>query len=197
MRNTNDLRFHEVTDAEIIELYWRRDEKAIQHTQQKYGGICTMISNHILDNPLDVEECLSDMYLAAWNTIPPQRPDSMKNYLCKIIRRISINRVNFNCAEKRDSRKTVSFESIEAQLADVFDDDRLVSDEEGLSEAIEKYLAGIPQKRRIVLVLRFWHCISIREISDKTGMNTNTVKSILARELRRMKTFFVKEGVYI
>ena len=197
MRNENDLCFNNITDTELLELYWSRDEKAIQNTQHKYGGICTMLSNRILNNRLDVEECLSDMYLTAWNTIPPQRPDSLKHYLCKLIRRISINKAKYNCAEKRDSRKTVSFESIEAQLADVFDDTRLTLDEEDLSAMIERYLSVIPKKRRIVLVLRFWHCMSIPEISDKTGMNINTVKSILSRELQRMKTYFEKEGVYL
>ncbi|MDE7424469.1 MAG: hypothetical protein K2N51_12415 [Lachnospiraceae bacterium] len=32
------------------------------------------VAKNILKNPHDMEECVNDTYLAAWNTIPPQKP---------------------------------------------------------------------------------------------------------------------------
>lgn len=183
-------------DAEIVELYWQRNEIAIEYTQQKYEPLCSSISNNILSNHCDVEECLSDMYIATWNTIPPQKPNSLKLYLCKLIRRISINKVTYNHAEKRDMRKTISFEEIETDIQQNFLDDHMTDDNSHLTAVINKYLSRLSEKRRVVLVLRFWHSMSLLEISERTGIKINTVKTILAREMQSMKNFFIKEGVY-
>ena len=144
-------------DAEIVELYWQRNEIAIEYTQQKYETLCISISNNILSNHCDVEECLSDMYIATWNTIPPQKPNSLKMYLCKLIRRISINKVTYNHTEKRDTRKTISFEEIETDIQQNFLDDNMTDDNSHLTAVINKYLSCLSEKRRAVLVLRYWH----------------------------------------
>lgn len=183
-------------DAEIVELYWQRNEIAIEYTRQKYESLCASISGSILNSTWDVEECLNDMYMATWNSIPPQKPDSLKMYVCKLIRRISINKATYNHADKRDKRKTVSFEEIEAELQGCYDDDLLTDDRAYLTDVINTYLSQITEKRRAVLVLRFWHSMSQSEISQRTGIHINTVKTILAREMQSMKQFLIKEGVY-
>lgn len=183
-------------DAEIVELYWQRNEIAIEYTQQKYETLCISISNNILSNHCDVEECLSDMYIATWNTIPPQKPNSLKMYLCKLIRRISINKVTYNHTEKRDTRKTISFEEIETDIQQNFLDDNMTDDNSHLTAVINKYLSCLSEKRRAVLVQRYWHSMSLLEISERTGIKINTVKTFLAREMQSMKNFFIKEGVY-
>ena len=183
-------------DAEIIEMYWQRNESAITYTKQKYERQCTSVSNNILHNRLDVEECLNDMYIATWNTIPPHKPNSLKMYLLKLIRRISMNKVSYNCASKRDYRKTVSFEEIENELQKSFIEDFLTDDTAYLTEAINQYLSVLSAKSRAILVLRFWHGMSLMDISNKTGIKLNTVKTILAREMKRMKYYFIKKGVY-
>lgn len=185
-----------IADNDIVELYWQRSEKAIDYTYQKYGMLCLSISESILNNRFDAEECLDDMYIAVWNTIPPHKPESLKFYVCKLIRRISINKVKFNNAEKRGKMKTVSFEEIEEELGHEFADESVTDDDSRLSEIINEYLASLPQKRRTVLILRYWHSMSLMDISKKMGMNINTVKSILSRELQNMKKYFIREGVY-
>ena len=61
-------------DSEIIGLYHSRSEDALSETAQKYGGYCRSIAWNILGNVLDTEETLNDTWLAAWNSIPPQKP---------------------------------------------------------------------------------------------------------------------------
>ena len=184
-----------IRDDQIIQMYFDRNEEAIVHTKKKYGKLCYSISGNILSDQYDVDECMNDMYIAAWNTIPPQNPSSLKLYVCKLIRRISVNKSIYNNSKKRDKRKTVSYEEIEAELCAIFDDS-FADDEFALKEIINDYLSKTSKEKRVVVVLRFWYCMSIKEISEKTGMNVNTVKTILTRELKRMKRFFEKEGFY-
>ena len=51
-----------MTDEKIIQLYFNRDEKAIEETSIKYGSYCYKIANNILRNRQDseeLEECLA------------------------------------------------------------------------------------------------------------------------------------------
>ena len=79
-------------DKRIIELFFARDEKAIEETEKKYGGLCRFIASNILALREDVEECISDILLALWNAIPPERPQKFPAYLTQIIKRIAINK---------------------------------------------------------------------------------------------------------
>ena len=71
-------------DSHIVGLYWERSESAINETQKKYGNLCKHIAFRILGNHEDSDECVNDTYLKAWNSIPPQKPNSLTAYLGRI-----------------------------------------------------------------------------------------------------------------
>ena len=73
-------------DREIIELYWQRDEEAIAQSERKYGAYCRSIARQILRAAEDVEECLSDTWLAAWRSMPPKRPAVLRTFLGRLSR---------------------------------------------------------------------------------------------------------------
>ena len=88
-------------DAQIIDMYWLRDEYAIQATDDKYGAFCHRIAMNILHSFQDSEECVSDAYGRCWDTMPPQRPGSLRAYVGAIIRNLSISRYRASRAQKR------------------------------------------------------------------------------------------------
>lgn len=51
-------------DSQIIDLFFARSEEAIQTLSEKYGAIYRRLSLNILRDPMDVEECVNDAYLA-------------------------------------------------------------------------------------------------------------------------------------
>ncbi len=57
-------------DEAIVELYWERDERAIEETDRKYGAYLMTVAYRILQSHEDSEECLNDTYLKTWNAIP-------------------------------------------------------------------------------------------------------------------------------
>lgn len=87
-------------DSSIIELFRRRDEKAIFELKQKYDKLCFYVAGNILSQHEDAEECVSSAYYELWNNIPPESPNNLKTYLCRIVRNIAINRLQYNSAEK-------------------------------------------------------------------------------------------------
>ena len=88
-------------DEEIIALYWKREEAAISATAQKYSSYCGSIAGHILSLREDVEECVNDTWLHAWNAIPPHKPPRLPPFLGKITRELAINRYKAGTAQKR------------------------------------------------------------------------------------------------
>ena len=72
-------------DKEILDLYWARSEQAILETGRKYGVPVNRVAWNILGDRQEAEECMNDTWLAAWNSIPPQRPDPLLTYLCGAI----------------------------------------------------------------------------------------------------------------
>ena len=90
-----------MTDEEIISLYFDRSEEAIAATQRKYDGYCRSLIGRILGSPRDTEEIVSDLWLKAWLSIPPNRPSDLKLYLAKIGRNLALNRLREGRAAKR------------------------------------------------------------------------------------------------
>ena len=88
-------------DNKIIDLFFDRSEQAIEELSIKYGNLCKKISENILNNFADAEECVNDTYLSVWNNIPPSRPNPLKAYVCRIIRNISIAKYHSICRGRR------------------------------------------------------------------------------------------------
>lgn len=105
-------------DEKIIDLFFERNERAIQELNLKYREICYTISYNILNNRQDAEECVNDAYMGAWNPIPPARPSPLLSYLAKITRNISLKAYWKNNAAKRGGHCTIAMQEIEACIAD-------------------------------------------------------------------------------
>ena len=87
-------------DTAIIDLYWKRDERAIEETDRKYGNYCYTVADNILRSREDSEECVSDTWLRAWNSMPPQRPSILRAFLAKITRNLAFDRYRARSAAK-------------------------------------------------------------------------------------------------
>ncbi len=54
------------------------------------------------------------------------------------------------------------------------------------AEELSDALAGLPERQRAVLVLRYWAGLSEAEIADTLGCRPGTVKSLASRALHRL-----------
>ena len=104
-------------DSKIIDLFYARSEQAIMELSAKYGPVCNKVARNILNNSHDAEECVNDAYLGAWNTIPPQNPNPLLTYICRIVRNLSIMKYHANTAVKRNSFYDVALDELEDCLA--------------------------------------------------------------------------------
>ena len=93
-------------DALIVDLYWARDEQALAETAAKFGTYCRKIADNILHSAHDAEECENDTWLAAWNSMPTNRPARLAPYLGRITRNLALDRFDRAAAQKRGSGQT-------------------------------------------------------------------------------------------
>lgn len=184
-------------DHKIIELYWKRLERAITESSNKYGKYCHTISYNILHNTEDVYECVNDTWLAAWNTMPPQRPNYLGAFLGKITRNLSLNRYKIYSAKKRGGCQT---ELALSELEECLTDGNPVEDaidQMTLTESINRFLFAQPQERRDIFVRRYWYLSPIDEIAEEFSMSRSKTTSLLFRMRNELKIHLEKEGIQV
>ena len=182
-------------DEKIIELFFARSETAIRELDSKYGKVCYSISYNILNNNLDAEECVNDAYLGTWNAIPPQRPNPLLAFVCKIVRNISIMRHRTNTAMKRNSTYDVSMNEIEECIA-AFDDVEKAIEAKTLAQMIESFLDTLTVENRVIFIRRYWFSDTYAQIAEHVGMTEKNVSVRLTRVRKQMRKYFTeREGL--
>jgi RNA polymerase sigma-70 factor (ECF subfamily) len=181
-------------DSQIIELYFARNQEAIVATSEKYNAYCMRISMNILQNPGDSEECVNDTYLAAWNSIPPNRPEKLSSYLAKLTRNLSINRYKARMAERRGGGEfAVSLD----ELDDCIADESSHFGEEELGALISEFLYTVSKETRQVFVRRYFYSDSVSAIAKRFKMTESKVKSMLHRTRLSLKDFLTAHDIQI
>lgn len=182
-------------DSLIIELYFSRNEQAIKETNEKYGKLCHSIAHNILNNKEDTEECVNDTYLTLWNTIPPTRPENLLSYVCKIVRNISYDKLDFTLCDKRSKNVTVSLSELEAILSN----DEICTDisTEDLGKLISNFLRDQKEDVRNVFIRKYFFFDSIGDIASRYSFTESKVKNMLYHTRNKLKKHLQKEGVEI
>lgn len=183
-------------DSKIIDLFFARSEQAISELSKKYGKLCMHIAENILGNRQDTEECVNDGYLGVWNSIPPQKPNPLKAYVCRIVRNIAINRYHTNTAIKRNSHYDIALEELENCLFSQQTPENTLHAKE-LSCLLDRFLTSLDMRSRVMFVRRYWYADSVTDIAKMFKMRPNNVSVQLSRLRSKLKKFLIQEGYMI
>lgn len=193
-------------DNKIIELFYARNENALRETEGKYSDYLMFISMNILNNKEDSSECVNDTYFKAWNIIPPNNPVSLKFFLGKITRRLSIDRLRRRFSRKRaGSEYEISLEELEecvpgageaaaARAAGCSGSPEGEAECKALVSFIEQYLSEQKEEARDIFIMRYYFCDSIKQIALNIGASEGKVKSSLFRTREGLRKRLEKEG---
>lgn len=178
----------------IVDLYLARDEAAIRHTAEKYGGRLRGLAQAVLNDRACAEECENDTYLEAWNRIPPHEPRTyLFAFLGRITRHIAIDRCRKQNAEKRSAAVC----ELTAELAECLPSGDSVEGEanaRALAQTISGFLSRRPAAQRDVFVRRYWYFDSVEQISRRYGFSQGKVKTVLYRMRSDLKEELRREG---
>ncbi len=180
-------------DIQIVDLYWQRDETAIEKTDEKYGKLCYRLANNILQQNEDSEECVNDTYMKIWNSIPNDRPNYFSAYICTITKRLALDKMRYLKRNRRYSPYDVSID----ELRDIVSGRETPEDELMARMAIKSvnhFLEGLSTRNRNVFIRRYWYYDSVEDISEMFNMKQNTVATILFRTRKALKEYLRKDG---
>ena len=189
----------QVRDIDIIALFDRRDEQSIAEMQRKYGSYCRTVALNILKNASDAEECLNDVWLKVWNSIPPAALDMLRKR---------------NTKRSNPTGGTVSLEDVDRggqQVTDPWTDPLGVgSGSAGATIAdggdpsgartmglVADYLRTLKPKKRKIFFARYYYDRSVDDIARIMNIPRGTVLSSLNRTREGLRAFLEAEGVEI
>lgn len=183
-------------DKLIIELYFKRDETAIDETGKKYGAFCHRIAINILNIREDAEECVNDTYSTVWKKIPPEIPQSFQAFLGRITRNLSISRFRANRAKKRYNGAEVLLSELEDCIPSSENVEQII-DEKQLSEFIDSWLDSLSADDRALFVRRYWYGDAVKTLSHECGCTQGQMAQRMLKLRKNLKAFLESKGVAI
>ena len=184
-------------DSEIVELYFKRDERAIKETERKYGRYLYSVIYNVLGDSDGTEECLDDTYIGVWNAIPPTRPRNLGAFLTAIARRAAIKRYHRESAKRLiPSEMTVALAELEGIITE---GEELGSELESrrLSEIINGFVRSLPSRRQFIFIGRYYMSEPIDKLAGELELSRSMVNKELAEIRRALKEKLESEGYTI
>lgn len=177
------------SDNEIIDKLFDRDEQAISDTEKKYGSLCRKIACNILKDYDEANACVNTSYFNLWSSVPPNKPRSLKAYICSIVRN--------NALRMKKKNPLQSEEMFFMELTEAFQivkDAEEEFDNKNLSSCINAFLTEQKEENRKVFVLRYYYNFTYKDIAYALGIKEATVKTKLFRLRDELKSHLEKGG---
>ena len=176
-------------DSKIIALFRQRDERAITEFTAAHKRLCLCAANEITGNAADAEECFADTCLAVWNSIPPQRPESLRAYALRICKNFALNLVKAKGRQKRSAILVELDECISDNLPDI--------EATEIGALIDTFMETLPKREAVIFVRRYNCSQPVKDIASSVGLTENQVSKILAKLRKKLQKHLEKEGINV
>lgn len=184
-----------ITDTEIIEMFNRRDERALSEIQRRYGNYCEEVALNVLKNREDAELCLNDMLLRLWERIPPESPENLAGFAATTIKQIALNRYTTDRREKRGGSETdVILEELSEVVPSSYDVEKTFEKRE-LAELLNSFAGSLTPKKRNIFVLRYWYRMSVKDISERLAVSQSNILVTLMRIRKKLADKLKRSGM--
>jgi RNA polymerase sigma-70 factor (ECF subfamily) len=172
------------------------DQEFLAAAIHEYGGLVRHICRNVLGaRPEDIEECISDVFVALWSAEAASslEGNELKNYLCGIARHKAIDRY-------RRISNLPTFVFIDGNVSD---DDALFfdpnyaetfsteEDEEILADAVD----ALPSPDREIFILRYYYFERIKAIADKLALSEKVIENKLYRGKLSLRKTLTEKGL--
>ncbi len=183
-------------DESIIRLFNLRSEQAIMELDKKYGKLCKSISYNILHNEEDVLECINDSYFGIWNKIPPEHPNPLVAFVCRIVRNISLTRYKYNNSKKRNGTYDICLEEL-AGCISAYNNVEKEYDTALLAQFIDNFIDTLDFTNKIIFIRRYWFLDDYVKLSSQLGLSEGAIRVRLVRIRKKLILYLEKEGVIL
>lgn len=179
-----------MTDTDIIDLFWKRSERAISELSDKYDRLARSVAMNILHDTPDTEECMNDSYLSMWNSLPPKRPQVLPAFFTAVTRNLALKIYRYKNASKRNM--------LLVELDDCTSSTPSPEEEINFAaEVISKFLSTLDTSSRVLFMRRYYMGESIADTARAVGISENNAAVKLSRIRAKLKKELQKEGINI
>lgn len=172
---------HASNEDSRLELALRRsiegDSAAFAELVRKHQGMVFSIAYHYLQDRSLAEDLAQEVFLELYQGL--DRIQSAA-HLTFWLRRVTANRCIDQGRKKLRRREMALAETPEPMAASPSKDPLLL-------ERLQQSLAVLPERQRMVVILRFQEGLGPAEIAEALEMPVNTVKSTLHRSLEELR----------
>lgn len=179
-------------DVKITQLLTSRDQTGLSELKRKYNRLILKVCRGILRSSEDAEECANDTLLAVWNSIPPEDPDDLKAYICRIARRKAINRFHYNTAAMRNADLLTELDECIPSGCSVED----TAERAELTAALNDWLGTLDEKKRQLFIQRYFYMLSVNEAAKSCSMSCTAASTALLRMRESLKEFLIERKMF-
>ena len=180
-------------DRALVELFLQRDETAPEKAAETYRSACIGVAMNLLHDKEDAEECVNDVWLTAWERIPPEEPTYFGAWLCRVARNLALKRLEHKQAQKRTA-EVLPLDELAESLRGVGED---FTEDSRLRQVINDFLRELPKESRQMFLRRYWFGNSVKDIARRFACTESRVKSSLFRTRNMLRGYLEKEGVSV
>ena len=150
--NEQEKVFNEIVKTYSERLYWHVRRFVLSHE--------------------DTDDLLQDIFLKIWTALPSFRGEAQ---LYTWVYRIATNET-LNFLRRQKVRAALQFRSLDDVLEERVDADPYFNGS-AAERALSKAIARLPEKQRIVFIMRYYEDLSYEEIAEVTGTSVGALKA--------------------
>jgi len=176
----------EDSNQQLINSIKQGDIAAFETLYKKYYIFLCLIAEHIVRNPSDAEEIVTDVFVKIWNIREKINiTSSIKAYLVKAVHNTSINFLERN---KISNKLTDSLNNSDYKFL-AWDSDYPLGQlyEKEIMNILEHGISALPDACQQIFILSRNENMKYIEIADKLGISINTVKTQMKIALARLR----------
>lgn len=174
------IALEKATDARLDEILARSargDHLAFAEIVREHQSMVFSLALHFLRDRALAEELAQEVFLNLHQNLSAiQSPAHLTFWLRKVTCHRSID-----LTRRQKVRPQVSLEDVPEPVAQNVEDDFMLSD------TLRRLVETLPEKARMVVILRYQEDLDPAEIAKTLGMPLNTVKSHLRRSLAMLR----------
>lgn len=178
-------------EAKLLRKVCRGESKALERLIEQYTAYVTTIVYHIIGSNMsreDVEEVVSDVFVALWQQAEEVHKGKLKGFLSRIARCKAINKLR-----EKSIAVTVEDDELELVREENFPEEIYLEKEK--RSVVQKALLSMEQPDREIFLRYYYYYQTVAEVAEDMKLTLSAVKSRLSRGRQKLKKT-LQEGGY-
>lgn len=182
------------TDDDLVHIIKKNPEKGINLAIKQYGDLVNAIIIRILgnDNPLDIQECVSDVFVKLWqyNASFNSKKGTLKSYIATIARNEALRRL-----KKLKKNKTVNSDFLDSNEPYTDLSNELVAQDK--LNNINEILYLLQDIDYHIFTHRYMYGESLDQIAYELDLDKKCVENKLYYTKKKVQKQLIERGVII